>query len=394
MDNNELDFSWATYKDPDKVVEIKKQPSSQTFQPSRQTFQQRPQSIRRPVASTRQVKKQGKRFQTKNKKVMITSMAMLTASIIVASMLQSNYKKVNSDKVLALANEVTEDVVADVTTLAYEEPSISSAVNENDRKVYESTNYTLPTQPSTTESTSEEVTEMPSIPDYKEVCINIPSEATKYLGEENYNKVINNFKDLIEKYSNMYGVDPNVIASIIMVECPDYDINNDRNYYKIGLGQFDGRYFDNETFSSHNFITGETDKYTVHVENLYQNPENQIKLLCMTIANSAKTYNYNVTAILENHNKGCGSVSNCLNKLKSDYGYNSKDEVLNNVDQNEIIENINKIGDPNYSYKVSYYINMCLEKNEFKNNSFITFVDSDTLENKTILFETSSIQRA
>ena len=382
MENNELDFSWATYKDPDKV-------SINNDAVNKVNSVVKVQSVKKPAPIVKPVTKQNLSFKSKNKKIVMTGMGILTASILVTTMLQLNYKDINSEKVLALANEVSNDVVTE-TTLAYE-PTIKTS-ESTIPNIYESNNIQKvePLEKNVEEINEEEVSEQ----NYKEVCINIPDAATKYLGEQNYNKVINNFKDLIDTYSNMYGVDPNVVASIIMVECPDYDINNDRNYYKIGLGQFDGRYFDNETFTAYNFITGEKDKYTVHVENLYQNPENQIKLLCMTIANSAKTYNYNVTAILENHNKGCGSVSNCLNKLKSDYGYSSKDKVLELVDQNEIIKNINQIGDPNYSYKVSYYINMCLEKNEFNNNSFITFKDADTLENKTYLFKTSSVQRS
>ena len=340
MENNELDFSWATYKDPDKV-------SINNDAVNKVNSVVKVQSVKKPAPIVKPVTKQNLSFKSKNKKIVMTGMGILTASILVTTMLQLNYKDINSEKVLALANEVSNDVVTE-TTLAYE-PTIKTS-ESTIPNIYESNNIQKvePLEKNVEEINEEEVSEQ----NYKEVCINIPDAATKYLGEQNYNKVINNFKDLIDTYSNMYGVDPNVVASIIMVECPDYDINNDRNYYKIGLGQFDGRYFDNETFTAYNFITGEKDKYTVHVENLYQNPENQIKLLCMTIANSAKTYNYNVTAILENHNKGCGSVSNCLNKLKSDYGYSSKDKVLELVDQNEIIKNITQRGDPNYSYKV------------------------------------------
>ena len=228
---------------------------------------------------------------------------------------------------------------------------------------------------------------------FKDVCINIPDDATKYLSEVNYNKVINRYGDAIKNYSKEFGVDPNVIAAIIMVENPDYDKDAKEHYYQIGLGQYNGDYFLNQTFTAYNFVDGKKTSYEVTKDNLYNNPDAQIKLLCMLVANSAKEYNYNIVAILENHNKGCGSVNNCLDLLKNERGYNNRREVLDYEDENEIIKNINKIGDPLYSYKVSYYIKMGLDKKTFNKNDYLSFKDENTFDEKHIDFKTSTMQR-
>ena len=118
-------------------------------------------------------------------------------------------------------------------------------------------------------------------------------------------------------------------------------------------------------FKVYNYDTKSMEEYVVHAEDLYANPEEQIKMICITIQDSLKRYCYNPIAILEHHNKGCGSVAASLDEIMKEHGYSSREEVLTYEDPNEIFRHMPEIGDPRYSQKICYCANECLDRQVF-----------------------------
>lgn len=357
VENNNLDFSWAEYNSGKKPVSFNNEKFNKNFTREEldlldKLFCEDKKEKHETKTTSKVVKKPKHSIRGNTNKKVVVCACMTAASIMASSWLFVHLK--NKNKVIAdnyNAADVNNDENKEV-----ENPVVINDDVYNNYIAYEGPMYT-----------------------FKEIDLNMPLKATRYLTDEDYNNVINKFGSTINEYSTMYGVDPNVVASLIMVECPRYEIEKDTDYHQIGLGQYKGEYFDHETFKAYNYVTNEVDSFTVDVEkNLFKNPENQIKLICMTLEESAITYDYNLVAMLEHHNKGCGSVSNALEKIKNEYGYNSKEEVLKYANPELITECINKIGDPNYTYKVCYYIDKCLENHTFNNDDYLTFKDYKT----------------
>ena len=398
MEEQDLDFSWATYRDPDKEKD-----NITTFNKP-EHVKHIPENVEKTVMKyeKKEVIKKKCRFSELKAKL-ITGLSLTTAALMVANIMHVNAKKLsaNDEPENYDYTEFTKSIEGKFSNINKVEEE-TPIVNINEENIVEETKTPikeeLPQENVYNETSYYEANyehfNKDNNYDIKELCINVPEEATKYLTEDVYNTVINNYGQWISKYSKMYGVDPNVVASLIMVESPDYDINNDYDYHQIGLGQYKGEYFDNETFKTYNYDDNVMDSYTVNVNNLYANPEEQIKMICITIATSASDYYYNLAAILEHHNKGCGSLGTCLDYLKGLHGYSSREEVLKYEDQNEIIKNMPKIGDPRYSYKIAYYINMCLEKDAFREEDTIEFKDHESDVDHITYFKINTMQRS
>ena len=386
MNEEPLDFSWATYKDPDKVENYLKEVDTRKLaqkdnESRRSTIILNKNINQKSVQNVKPIKKKQSVFYKKRKEI-ITALSIAGASLLVINIMNAKVKKLsasdNEKDILETAIETTSPAEKEVAISlpsedSYEEVKVSTPIFDVGTNKYSSeAEYKMEVE------NKEDHSELLNKKDnkvYSDVCIDVPEKAANYLTQDVYDMVINNFGEYIDKYSKMYGVDPNVVAGLIMVESPDYDINNDYDYHKIGLGQYKGEYFDNDTFKTYNYVYGDMESYTVHVENLYANPEEQIKMICITMATSAKSYDYNLVATLEHHNKGCGSVSKSLEAIMEEKGYASKEEVLKYEDQNEIIKHMPDLGDPRYSYKIAYCANECLKNNAFGNENELVFKD-------------------
>lgn len=400
MNEEPLDFSWATYKDPDRVDYYEKPESFETVSTKTNIENPKRNIKQKEIKNNNIVKTNKYTFPKidKKKKEFITRLSAGVLSIIVLNFMAANVKKISASN-----DESPKDVIETTSQTKMSEENHESSsvaivgeikseipvsVSEENKSYDNEKNYIID------QANKEDHTEDNCIKSYSSVCINVPEKAANYLTDDVYNMVINNFGKYIKKYSEMYGVDPNVVAGLIMVESPDYDINNDYDYHKIGLGQYKGEYFDNDTFRTFNYDKNEIESYTVHVENLYANPEEQIKMICITLATSAKQYDYNLAAILEHHNKGCGSVNTSLNKIMNEKGYASKKDVLLYEDQNEIIKNMPELGDPRYSYKIAYCANKCIENHAFGDEDKLVFKDHENNTDHIIDLSINRFQRS
>lgn len=395
MNEEPLDFSWATYKDPDKVdyfekiLEVNDANSNQVLTKNYER--------KEPDESSITIKTSNYSIKTK-KKSLIVGLSIAASCLIVMNIIAVNKKKLSASNNKTQRNKIetsadiekSENYVKD----SNDEKSISSNGKTNSNIIGENRLYNDEIDYIKSQSNREDHSNIEHSKSFSDLCINVPEKAANYLTEDVYDMVINNFGEYIKKDSSIYGVDPNVVAGLIMVESPDYDINNDYDYHKIGLGQYKGEYFDNDTFITYNFETNEMESYTVHAENLYANPEEQIKMICITLATSAKDYDYNLVAMLEHHNKGCGSVNTSLNKIMEEKGYSSRDEVLLYEDQNEIIKNMPEIGDPRYSYKIAFCANVCIERHAFGDEENIVFKDYENNVDHIINLSINRYQRS
>lgn len=111
---------------------------------------------------------------------------------------------------------------------------------------------------------------------------------------------------LVYKYSEMYGVDPNVIAAMCMQESslmhreciPGGDLYNG---YGVGIMQLESP--SGQEISAYNYLSGQFDTEYITMENAC-NMEMNIKIGCMIFQNSLKNNYGNVFLAIQSHNYG------------------------------------------------------------------------------------------
>lgn len=214
---------------------------------------------------------------------------------------------------------------------------------------------------------------------------------------DSYDYVLDRYYEPINRYGNMYGVDPAIIAALIMQESGTDDSDYyQTNYNALGLGQINCSFFDNYTFHIYNYELGDYEDYTCTYEKLKNDRDEQIKVIAIMLQDSANRYNGNLAAMLISYNQGSGTLSNVVKNVISNTDYDSFDEVLD-ADDITIIPayNFYTYGDPNYFSKVVTFINYELENNAFGNSTAIIKVpgSDDAIEYKTNL-EVSSLKGA
>ena len=187
-----------------------------------------------------------------------------------------------------------------------------------------------------------------------------------YTYQENYDKMMNNYYSYYVTYGEMYGIDPAILAAMTMQEGGVYDPNASEEYYRIGLGQVNGNIWDGVTVSCYNYNTNTEERYTISATNLYNNPIEQIKCLAIMMQQNARDCSYNLPAMIEEHNKGCGSIATALSNLRRDYPGYSNSEILNLEDPTLIERYVYCPGaDPEYLDKILTYLDMILDNNAF-----------------------------
>lgn len=196
--------------------------------------------------------------------------------------------------------------------------------------------------------------------------INIHGSDRPYL--TSYDYVINNYYKAINKYGTRYGVDPAIVASLIMVECGNSqaDAKSQTNYSALGLGQVNCKFFENKTFNVYNFENGEYEKYTFKYDYLKNDHDEQIKFIAILLQTYSFAYKGNLNAMLVSYNQGVGTVSNIINIVINNTECINKDDVLSNSDTTLISKyNTYKYGDPEYFNKVTTYLSYVLENEAF-----------------------------
>ena len=195
--------------------------------------------------------------------------------------------------------------------------------------------------------------------------INIAGDSTRDVSIHDY--IINTYYNDILEFGITYGIDPSIIASIIMQEGSNmYNPNNEENYSAIGLGQLNGNIWNGVSFNVYNFTTKSYETYKINTEILSNNPREQIKVITIMLQDSAIRYSGNLNAMLVCYNQGMTTVSNITSQIVSSGSYSSSQDVYNSSDP-LVISNSNNYtyGDQAYTEKICTFMDYCLTYEDF-----------------------------
>jgi len=211
----------------------------------------------------------------------------------------------------------------------------------------------------------------------------LTSIETSSCEQAKYDKIISNLKPYCMSYGTRYGVDPNLLAALMMTEAGgnEFNIDDDHNYYAVGYLQLNGGIWDGETLKVYDFVDKCDKVYTIDANGIMGNSEKQVECFAIMLQDYARKDNYNICAMIEEHNKGCGTLESAIESLKGQYPGKSVYDILSDADASLVETTINKsIGDGEYYNKTMGYVRMLLDNHEFTDKDYITIYDRNSNE--------------
>lgn len=140
-------------------------------------------------------------------------------------------------------------------------------------------------------------------------------------------KTQNNYGYLIEKYSDLYGLDSRLMTAIATQERGEHSEVMDPGG-GIGLMQVQKSVWSNQSLTAYNFQTNEYETVVVDPDRLSE-LEYNIKVGCMIFQSVMRYLDYNVLASIQGYNMGIGSMDMILEKYAIDTN-RSVNEILKN----------------------------------------------------------------
>lgn len=173
---------------------------------------------------------------------------------------------------------------------------------------------------------------------------------------EKLSKTKNLYFEIINKYSNMYNLDPNIILAIATQERGVHSDKIDSGG-AIGLMQIEVSVWNNKDITTFNYEINKNETEHITIEKLKDEDYN-IKVGCMIFSTYLKQMNGNIPAAIQSYNMGPSSVNKILDTYCSCCG-KTKDEVLKQNDLGWLLyRNSSYSGDPFYFEHVSRYVNL------------------------------------
>ena len=161
----------------------------------------------------------------------------------------------------------------------------------------------------------------------------------------------NSYYDKIVKYSNMYGVDPQIMLGIATQERGTHSDYIDESG-AIGLMQLEVTVWGNENtdavLSAYNYEEGKVDSFSLPLPDM-GNLDNNIRYSCMIFQNCMRQMNNNVIAAIQDYNFGYSNMQTLFAYYQASTNI-SMEEALNdntNLDWLDYRDNVT-VGDPNY----------------------------------------------
>lgn len=174
------------------------------------------------------------------------------------------------------------------------------------------------------------------------------------------NKYLNckeKYYDLIERYSNQYGVDPMLMLAIATQERGEHsEIVEDNG----GLGLFQvqiegGWNWDNKSVTVFNYETNQNETVTI-TKDTARTLEGNVKYACVLFQNALKEQKYNIPRAIQSYNYGTSYMSSVMSACQNNTGL-SKEELS---DPTNLIwinyRNVVGGGDPRYLENVLRYL--------------------------------------
>lgn len=202
------------------------------------------------------------------------------------------------------------------------------------------------------EISSEEIKETETTQDKTDIIIeheDLSNELRKQNTEAKYGSIL-------KKYSDIYGLDYNLMVAIATQERGEHSIQMDKGG-ATGLMQIQNSAFVGKNLTAYNFESNSNETVSITEDNI-KDLDFNIKLGCMILQNALRYMDYNILAGLQCYNMGNGN----MNKVLKPYSYStdkSVDEIL--ADQKDIgwldYRNNSKAGDPIYIENVLRWMN-------------------------------------
>ena len=273
------------------------------------------------------------------------------------------------------------------------EPAFVSYVNEQPEEIFEFV-----------DSTELNPLDQLDIEDFKEVVessssnfkdIVIPGSSDPCY--DSYQYILDRYSEPINKYGNRYGIDPAIIAALIMEEVGDQDYESyQTNYSCLGLGQVNCNYFEDEVFHTYNFDADCYEDYRFKYEYLKNDRDEQIKAIAIFLQFYANRYNGNLYLMFIAYNQGMTSADNIVKMAMSDLGYEKED--IYNIEDVSILQNYNpyKYGDPEYYPKLVTFLNFILKEEVFNSDTarIILPEEENPIEYRVSLTDVESLKGA
>ena len=164
-----------------------------------------------------------------------------------------------------------------------------------------------------------------------------------------------NYSKTIEKYSKMYGIDPNIMIAIATQERGIHSSTMDPGG-ATGLMQIQNSVWVGETLKAFNYEIDDVEAIRVSYE-LLGDLENNIKIGCMVFANTLGQMKNNVLAAIQCYNMGYGSMMKIFNNYSIASGKSISDIMSNPSDIGWLKHrDIINMGDQHYLERILAYI--------------------------------------
>lgn len=172
---------------------------------------------------------------------------------------------------------------------------------------------------------------------------------------EKYQTAETLYGEKIEKYANMYGLDPQLVLALATQERGVHSDKMDAGG-ATGLMQIQNAIWEGEEVTAYNFVTDEYEVTKITKEGI-KDVDKNIKYGCMILQSYIRGKNYNIALGVASYNMGPTNISKVLNAYVEAMGI-SKEAVTSDQTHNGWMKyrNIIPVGDQKYNEHVFSYM--------------------------------------